>query len=218
MGVKMELLKKSIFNSLDTARYDKTPFPHYLVHNILTETVCQELLHTTSAHESTCIYDGTRAGDSGGFEKNNTRFFLTSDVLKQYSFLEKIIIAMQSSEVVAKIASILSIDLSNCYLRVEYIVDKDGFYLVPHQDIIEKRVTLFIYLGDSPEHCGTDLYDSNQEWCKTIPFKHNTGYMFAPGENTWHGFEKKEMVSVRQALLLNYVTFKTDWPLGLMNK
>jgi len=30
--------------------------------------------------------------------------------------------------------------------------------------------------------------------------------------NSWHGMEKKEIKKERRCLQVNYVTFKTDWP------
>ena len=46
---------------------------------------------------------------------------------------------------------------------------------------------------------------------KTVPYKHNYGYFFSSGPNTWHGMEKKEIVKERRCLQVNYVTFPTDW-------
>jgi len=47
---------------------------------------------------------------------------------------------------------------------------------------------------------------------KTVPYKNNYGYFFTSGPNTWHGMEKKEIKKERRCLQINYVTFKTDWP------
>ena len=62
------------------------------------------------------------------------------------------------------------------------------------------------------ENLGTDFYDSNLKKVKTLPYKHNYGYFFSSGPNTWHGMEKKEIVKERRCLQVNYVTFNTDWP------
>jgi hypothetical protein len=47
---------------------------------------------------------------------------------------------------------------------------------------------------------------------KTLPYKDNYGYFFSSGPNSWHGMEKKNIVKERRCLQVNYVTFKTDWP------
>ena len=49
------------------------------------------------------------------------------------------------------------------------------------------------------------------EKVKTVPYKHNYGYFFTSGPNTWHGMEKKEIKKERRCLQVNYVTFETDW-------
>jgi len=33
---------------------------------------------------------------------------------------------------------------------------------------------------------------------KTVPYKHNYGYFFTSGPNTWHGMEKKEIKKERR--------------------
>ena len=42
--------------------------------------------------------------------------------------------------------------------------------------------------------------------------KITTDIFFTSGPNTWHGMEKKEIKKERRCLQINYVTFKTDWP------
>ena len=47
---------------------------------------------------------------------------------------------------------------------------------------------------------------------KTIKYIHNNGYFFSSGEDTWHGLELKEINKERRCIQINYVSFKTDWP------
>ena len=43
-------------------------------------------------------------------------------------------------------------------------------------------------------------------------FDANVGYLFVPGDDTWHGFEKgKQIQRERRSILINYVTFETCW-------
>src|SRR5690606_20075956 len=104
-------------------------------------------------------------------------------------------------------------DLRDAYLRVEVIADRHGFWLKPHKDIKEKLMSMLVYANpyDESENLGTDIYDSNLQVVKTVPYRHNLAYLFAPGEDTWHGLEKKEINKERRSMLINYVTFKTDW-------
>ena len=46
---------------------------------------------------------------------------------------------------------------------------------------------------------------------KTVPYKHNYGYFFTSGPDTWHGMEKKKILKERRCIQVNYVTFPTDW-------
>ena len=81
-------------------------------------------------------------------------------------------------------------------------------------DIKEKLVSGLVFAnpyGES-ENLGTDFYNEKLEKIKTIPYKHNYGYFFTSGPNAWHGMEKKEIKKERRCLQINYVTFKTDWP------
>ena len=61
---------------------------------------------------------------------------------------------------------------------------------------------------------GTDFYNSKMELVKTVPYKNNYGYFFSSDENSWHGMEKKEIKKDRRCIQVNYVTFKTDWPVA----
>ena len=95
----------------------------------------------------------------------------------------------------------------------EVICYRKGFCLKPHCDIKEKLISclLFVNNENESENLGTDFYDKNLKKVKTLPYKHNYGYFFSSGPNTWHGMEKKEIIKERRCLQVNYVTFKTDW-------
>ena len=71
---------------------------------------------------------------------------------------------------------------------------------------------LFINKFNEDESLGTDFYGENLNKIKTLPYKDNYGYFFSSGPNSWHGMEKKEIKKERRCLQVNYVTFKTDWP------
>ena len=121
---------------------------------------------------------------------------------------------MQNKDLYLKLSKILNKDLNNAFVRLEIISDKKGFWLKPHKDISEKLMTMMIWANpyNESEILGTDLYDKDLNKVKTIPYKHNYGYFLSSGPNTWHGMEKKEIKKERRCLQVNYVTFKTDWP------
>ena len=41
-----------------------------------------------------------------------------------------------------------------------------------------------------------------------------SGQFFSSGKDTWHGLEKKNFKKERRCIQINYVTFKTDWPVA----
>ena len=72
-------------------------------------------------------------------------------------------------------------DLSNSYVRVEVICDREGFWLKPHCDIKEKLLSglIFINNANESESLGTDFYNEKLEKVKTVPYKNNYGYFYS---------------------------------------
>ena len=70
---------------------------------------------------------------------------------------------------------------------------------------------IFVNNVNESEDLGTDFYNEKLEKVKTVPYKHNYGYMFTSGPSTWHGMEKKKIAKERRCIQVNYVTFQTDW-------
>ena len=132
---------------------------------------------------------------------------------KQLSTPTKFRKELQSKETTNSVSILTGKDLSNSFVRVEVICDRQGFWLKPHCDIKEKLMSclLFVNKHNESEDLGTDFYDNNLKKVKTLPYKDNYGYFFTSGPNTWHGMEKKEIKKERRCLQVNYVSFKTDW-------
>ena len=139
--------------------------------------------------------------------------FYWKDNSKDYPYLKSLIEELRSQDTYKYIGKLIKKDLSKSYVRVEVICDRQGFWLKPHCDIKEKLISCLLFINpfNESENLGTDLYDEKLNKIKTIPYKHNYGYFFTSGPNTWHGMEKKEIKKERRCLQVNYVTFKTDW-------
>ena len=120
---------------------------------------------------------------------------------------------LRSKEIYEHIGELIKKNLSNSYVRIEIICDRQGFWLKPHCDIKEKLISglLFANPFNESESLGTDFYDKNLNKVKTVPYRNNYGYFFSSGPDTWHGMEKKQIKNERRCLQINYVTFKTDW-------
>ena len=213
-------------NSLKTrSKFHNVPFDHWELNKPLTKETIEEICRTeiVNLNKMNINYDGTRAIDGGegkfregilsGGKALKFRCFIDKDNSKVFPNLESLISELRSKETYSYISEIIKKDLSNSYVRVEVIADRQGFWLKPHCDIKEKLMSSLIFANpfNESEDLGTDLYDKKLVRVKTVSYKDNYGYFFTSGLNTWHGMEKKEIKKERRCLQFNYVTFKTDW-------
>ena len=193
---------------LNQSKKYEFPFDHWEYNNALSDETIQEIITAdipdVSKHNLT--YDGTRAIDGGtaefregiasGGKAIKFRCFVTKENSLQFPNLVKFINELQSKETHEAISKMISKDLSNSYVRVEVICDREGFWLKPHCDIKEKLMSglIFVNKENESEDLGTDFYNNKLEKVKTVPYKHNYGYLFSSGPNTWHGMEKKRLL------------------------
>ena len=210
---------------LKNSKKHEFPFDHWEYNNPLSDEAIQEIIDAEipDVSKHNLSYDGTRAIDGGGaeFRKGITsggkaikfRCFVTKENATQFPNLVKFINELRSKETHQTISKMIKKDLSNSFVRVEVICDREGFWLKPHCDIEEKLMSGLIFINNQneSEDLGTDFYNVNLEKVKTVPYKHNYGYLFTSGPNTWHGMEKKKIVKERRCIQVNYVTFETDW-------
>jgi len=217
----MELYK----SLLNKTKLFENPFKHFELNEPLTNEAIKEICEAEvlDPRKENLNYDGTRALDGGegafregikdGGKAKKIRQYVTKENSNQFPHLTNFIDELRSTEVYKKIGSLIGKDLSNSYVRLEVICDREGFWLKPHCDIKEKLMSsiIFINLHDESENLGTDFYDKNLTKVKTVPYKHNYGYFFTSGPESWHGMEKKEIKKERRCIQVNYVTFPTDW-------
>ena len=216
----------SFLNSVrNNSKKFKDPFDHWELNKPLTDQQIEEIVKADIDNplEHNLSYDGTRAIDGGegkfregisdGGKALKFRCFITKDNANNFPGLINLIKELQSKEAYQEISNLINKDLSKSYVRVEIICDRKGFWLKPHCDIKEKLMSsiVFINLHNESENLGTDFYDTKLTKVKTVPYKHNYGYFFTSGPNSWHGMEKKEIKKERRCIQINYVTFETDW-------
>ena len=201
------------------------PFKHFEINQPLTVEAIEEIskANIIDPKKEKLNYDGTRALDGGdgafrsgikdGGKAKKIRCYVTKENTNQFPHLTNFIEELRSPEVYKKIGSLIGKDLSNSFVRLEVICDREGFWLKPHCDIKEKLMSsiVFINLHNESENLGTDFYDKKFTKVKTVPYKHNYGYFFTSGPDSWHGMEKKEIKKERRCIQINYVTFETDW-------
>ena len=190
------------------------PFQHWEMSECLDNKTLDEISFA-KIPDGNRVYDGTRAADhTGKGIDGKLRFYLTKDNCQYFPNLKKLINKLQSNYTSSKLSKLLNKNLSKSYVRLEIIGDKKGFWLKPHKDISEKLMTMMIWSNPYNEsnNLGTDLYNDNFEIIKTVKYHHNSGYFFSSGHDTWHGLEMKEIKKERRCIQINYVSFKTDWP------
>ncbi|MFT5392950.1 MAG: hypothetical protein ACI8PT_003148 [Gammaproteobacteria bacterium] len=197
----------------------ETPFRHWELDQPLTQAMVDEVA-ATSVMDGPRSYDGTRAADAGGGGLDAVlRCYVTPDNVGDFPALAGLVKELRAPETVEHIGGLIKRDLRQAYLRLEVIVDREGFWLQPHKDIKEKLMSMQLYVNVAGEaqNLGTDIYrevsEGSLELAKTIAYRNNSGYMFSAGTDTWHGLEKKQVRQERRSLLINYVTFKTGWKL-----
>ena len=210
---------------LEQSKKHKFPFDHWEYNNALSEDAIEEIVKADipDVSKHNLNYDGTRAIDDGGAEFREGiasggkaikfRCFVTKENASQFPNLVKFINELQSKKTYETISKMINRNLNNSYVRVEVICDREGFWLKPHCDIKEKLMSGLIFVNNTNEYeeLGKDVYNEKLEKVKTVPYKHNYGYFFTSGPNTWHGMEKKKIIKERRCIQVNYVTFPTDW-------
>jgi len=215
-----------LFKSLKSkSKLHESPFKHWELDEPLSIEAIKEIsdVDIPDPKKENLNYDGTRAIDGGegafrqgikeGGKAKKLRHYITKDNCKKFPHLTKLINELTSKKVHQYLSSLVGKDLSNSYVRLEVICDREGFWLKPHCDIKEKLISSLIFVNsfNESENLGTDFYDEKLNKVKTVPYKNNYGYFFTSGPNTWHGMEKKEIKKERRCLQVNYVTFPTDW-------
>jgi len=210
---------------LNKSKKHEFPFDHWEYSGALTDDSVKEITNADvpDVGKHNLSYDGTRAIDGGAAEFRKGiasggkaikfRCFVTKENASQFPNLVKLINELQSKKTYQTISKMIKKDLSNSYVRLEVICDREGFWLKPHCDIEEKLMSGLIFVNkvNESEDLGTDFYNEKLEKVKTVPYKHNYGYLFTSGPGTWHGMEKKKILKERRCIQINYVTFPTDW-------
>ena len=183
------------------ASFDE-PYRHHLLENVFPADVADALATLPFAAP-------TLDGVSGRRElHNDTRSYFDAAASARFPVMAAVAEALQSSRVARVVRDAFAAPIEGTFLRLEYAQDVDGFWLEPHTDLGVKKFTCLIYLSDGPGHgaLGTDIYWSRDRHYGVSPFKRGAAMVFVPGDDTWHGFEKRPIEGVRRSVILNYVT------------
>jgi len=182
------------------ARFDE-PFRHFFARELFPAGVADDLACLPIAPP--CL-----EGRSGRREyHNDARCFFNAATMRQFPVFDLVGRALQSSRVVEAIESLCGASLAGTFLRIEYAVDCEGFWLEAHTDLGVKKFTCLISLAETVEQSslGTDIYTSDKRLYRRFPFLRNAALIFVPAGNTWHGFAERPIDGLRRSLILNYV-------------
>jgi hypothetical protein len=182
------------------------PFTHWLLDRVLPPATA-EALRTLPVEPAPAM-----RFEQGRREENNAdRVYFDAATQARFPACAAVAEALQAPGTVSAIEAACGIDLTGASLRIEYTMDRDGFWLEPHTDIAVKRFTMLVYLSteDWAAPLGTDLYDAEGNHVGSAPFAHNSGLIFIPAADTWHGLERRPIPGVRRSLIVNYVA--PDW-------
>ena len=178
------------------------PWEHYMEDNFLPTDILEELKNI-KIDSNNAFVSGTRTGIPG-------RHFFTPE--KNDDITKKLInnIIGRTKEFQDK----FGYDLSDSYLRVELAQDDEQQWIVPHLDVLDKRITMIVYIDhddNDSTNLGTDLYASEDDSVYVrAEWKNNRCLVFKPTEEKWHGIKERSYKGRRLVLLINYVS-KKSW-------
>ena len=194
-------IKAAIVDSLDAMQAHDAPYRHWTLTHLLPAPVVDALMAMPFKAQDTHGLSGKRE------LHNDTRTYFDQRNMERFPLFEAVARAFHDDAVVAAIADATGADLDGTLLRIEYALDTTGYWNSPHTDLGVKRLTLLHYLAEEgQEDLGSDIYAAEDRWVKRVPFRRNEALMFVPSDNTWHGFEQRQIDGVRKSLILNYVT------------
>ncbi|MEC4593879.1 MULTISPECIES: 2OG-Fe(II) oxygenase [Nitrospirillum] len=191
---------------LDAADRDDHPYRHWYLNSVFPAAVAEAL--------ATLPFAAPEIDDTQGRREthNSTRTFLSTDNQLLYPVCGAVAAAFQAPETVSTLARQFGVDLGGSSLRIEYCLDREGFWLEPHTDIGAKLFTMLVYLSTGPdaENLGTDIMDGPEGGhAGRASGRFNTGLVFIPGGDTWHGFARRPFQGIRRTIIINYV--KPEW-------
>jgi hypothetical protein len=174
------------------------PWPHWQVSEVFPSDVLRELSGLALSPPALSETSGRRETHS------EQRIYFDHISMARFPVMRCVAEAMQSLSVISAIHETFAAPIDHTFVRIEYALDSDGFWLEPHTDIGVKKFTCFVYL-DGADNLGTDIFADPWTVVRRLPFIPNSALAFVPGDNTWHGFVKRRIAGVRRSLIINYV-------------
>lgn len=114
--------------------------------------------------------------------------------------------AFAADEVAALIARRTQVELERRRVVLTVTHEVDGYAREPATGQGEARFRFVVGLSPMRQNdLGPDLYQGPQTWAMQLPWRPGSAFGFAPGPDTWHGFEPRMIRDLRASLVVDYV-------------
>ena len=169
-----------------------TPWQHWIADNFLTLECLAEVKSIN--HFVPQLVTGKRVGSH--------RLFIDESQSQTYPELYKLYQSLHDGKYKRFFEEYTRVDYTGLYPRVEVVSDIGDFYLEPHHDLPEKRLTALVYTNYEQLYPGTGLGDGTR-----IESRDNRCFFFVPGGHSLHDYPATHFETVRRCLQINYWTY-----------
>jgi hypothetical protein len=193
-------IARAFLASIASRRTFDAPYRHFFLDDVLPAAMARELAGLPFGAPELGGVSGRREAH------NDTRSYFDAANMARFPVMARAADAFQSPQITRAIHEAFGAPIDDTFLRLEYALDRDGFWLEPHTDLGVKKFTCLLYLSEGHEDLGTDIYWDRERHFGVSPFRANSAMVFVPSDVTWHGFEKRPIKGVRRSVILNYVS------------
>lgn len=174
------------------ATVNHSPWTHWIADNFLTAECLAEV--KAVKHTVAQSIPGKRVG--------SYRLFIDNANAAEYPELYKLYSSLHSGEYKTFFESYTGLDYTGLYPRLEVVSDIGEFYLEPHCDMPEKRLTALVYTDYQQLWPGTGLGNGTR-----VESQDNRCFFFVPDAHSLHDYPLTHFSTVRRCLQINYWTY-----------
>ena len=173
----------------------KEPWQHWIVDDFLDRDTLAEV--KTVEHVVEQAKPGVRV--------DSVRLFITDEHEKQYPNLHHLYRSLHNGAYKMFFEHYTGIDYTNMYPRVEVISDIGDFWLEPHCDWQEKKLSAIMYTDHTQLYPGTGFANGTR-----VESKDNRCFFFVAGDHSLHDYPLVHFPTVRRCLQINYWTYQDN--------
>ncbi len=168
------------------------PWKHWLVDDFLSSECLSEVKQIDRTHEQQI--HGRRNG--------SVRLFISQKHQDVYPHLYQLYQSLHNGIYRKFFEEQTNQSFEGLFPRVEVISDYGKFYLKPHTDRSEKKLTAIVYTDYKKLYPGTELTEGYR-----IESADNRCFFFVPDQDSIHSYPPTDFTVVRRCLQINYWTF-----------